>query len=183
MSDVEKRGPGRPRKPIIVTSREDAAKTRNAVLARRLGGDVFGSARHEIPLKEPQKWYTRWENTLVNPQQFYEMVHELGYLNVTKDDLAGDPTQIGVQTTPEGFVCRGSGSTLEMLFKMSREERAVLEAAQTEENNRRIGKGSSSGTKNAITSAASSQLGDEAATFLHNMPGQVVDTMIEEDGQ
>jgi hypothetical protein len=109
------------------------------------------------------------------------MVHELGYLNVHKDDLAGDPTQIGVQTTPEGFVCRGAGATLELLFKMPREDRAILEAAHTEENNKRIGKGSASGTKNAITSAASAQLGDEAASFLHNMPGQVVDTMIEGD--
>jgi hypothetical protein len=172
----------RTRKPITVTSRADVALT-NSVLARRLGSNVFGSARHEIPLKEPDQWYTRWENTLVNPQQFYEMVHELGYLNVHKDDLAGDPNAVGVQVSPEGFVCRGTGSTMEMLFKMPKEDRALLEAAQTEQNDRRIGKGSASGTRTAITEAASAGLGDEAASFLNKMPGQVIDTIMNDDSQ
>lgn len=173
----------RKRRPITVTSRADAALTRNAVLARRLSGNVFGHARHEIPLKEPEKWYTRWENTLVNPQQFFEMTHDLGYLPVHKDDLAGVAEEVGVQLTPEGYVCRGSGPQIEMLFKMSREDRAALEAAQTEHNNRVIGRGSQSGTRNAITNAASSQLGDEAANFLHRLPGQVIDTITDGEAQ
>jgi hypothetical protein len=173
---------GKPRKPITVTSRADAALT-NSVLARRLGGNVFGAARQEIPLKDAAQWYTRWENTLVNPQQFYEMVHELGYVNVHKDDLAGDAASVGVQLSPEGYVCRGSGAQLEMLFKMPIADRRALEAAQTEQNNTRIGKGSAKGTRHAITEAASAGLGDEAASFLSKMPGQVIDTITDGEAQ
>lgn len=170
----------RTRKPITVTSRADADATRKAVMARRLGGNVFGHAKNEIPMKEPHKWYTRWDNELVNPQQHYEMVHELGYLPVTRDDIV-DGTNL--QTTPDGFVCRGAGNALEILYKMPIEDRKQLEAAQTEHNNRIIGKGSASGTKNAITNAASAQLGDEAASFLHSMPGSVVDTITDGEVQ
>lgn len=166
------------KKPITVTSRQEAVE--NAVLKRRLQGNPFGHAKQEIPLKEPQKWYTRWENELVNPQQFYEMVNDLGYEPVTKDDIADGAN---VQLTPDGKVCRGSGAQLEILFKMPKADRAALEAIQTEHNNRVIGKGSQSGTKNAIANAASVSLGDEAATFLHNMPGQVVDSLTNEGTQ
>lgn len=169
------------KKPITVTSRQEGVE--NAVLKRRLSGNVFGHARNEIPLKDPHKWYTRWENTLVNPQQFFEMVHHLGYLNVTRDDLAVNAEEAGVQLTPEGNVCRGSGSQLELLFKMAKDDRVALEAAQTDHNNRIIGKGSQAGTKNAIANAASAALGDEAATFLNSMPGQVVDSLTNEGTQ
>jgi hypothetical protein len=169
------------KKPITVTNRQEAVE--NAVLKRRLSGNVFGHARNEIPLKEPQKWYTRWENTLTNPQMHFEMVHELGYVTVTEADLSVPAAEAGVQLTPDGNVCRGSGAMIEILYKMAREDRAALEAAQTEHNNRIIGKGSQSGTRNAIANAASAALGDEAATFLNSMPGSVVDSLTNEGQQ
>lgn len=163
------------KKPITVTSRQDAVE--NAVLKRRLSGNVFGHQRGEIPLRDPHKWYIRWENTLVNPQMHFEMVHELGYLPVTEADLSVPAAEAGVQLTPEGNVCRGSGQLLELLYKMAIEDRRALEAAQTDHNNRIIGKGSQSGTRNAIANAAGASLGDEAASFLNSMPGSVVDTL------
>lgn len=165
------------RKPIIARQREDAEKNRQTVLARRLGGNPFGQSTPTIPLKE-QGWYTRWDNTLANPQQFYENVHVNGYLPVHKDDLAVSVDQLGVQTTPEGYVCRGSGSMLEILYKMPVEDRKAIKAAQTEENNRRIGKGSQSGTREAIANAAGASLGSEAGDYLHKLPGKVVDSLI-----
>lgn len=171
------------RKPIKVTSRADAAKNTNAVLARRLAGNVFGHAEFKVPLREPEKWYTRWENTLVNPQQHYEMVHNLGYVPVTEDDLLVSAVEAGVELTPDKKVCRGSGAMLEILYKMPREDRRELEMAQTEHNNRIIGKGSQKGTRNAIAQAASAQLGDEAASFLNSMPGSVVDTITSGEAQ
>lgn len=163
-------------KPITVTNRSEMAT--NEVLRRRLEGNVFGHAKNIIPLKEPERWYTRWENELVNPQQHYEMVNDLGYIPVTAEDIADGAH---VQYTPDGKVCRGSGQFLEILYKMPVEDRATLVAAQTEHNNRIIGKGSASGTRNAIANAASKALGDEAASFLNKMPGQVVDVMTSGD--
>ena len=173
---------GKPRKPITVTVRADDEQKRQAVLARRLAGNPFGQAVQTIPLKE-KGWYTRWDNTLSNPQQFYENKQLNGYLPVHKDDLAVTVDEIGVRTSPEGYVVRGSGAMIEMLWKMPVEDRKAIKAAQTEENNRRIGKGSASGTRNAITGAASASLGDEAASFLSKMPGQVIDTITEGEAQ
>jgi hypothetical protein len=165
-----------PRKSSIsVTSRADSAKTRNVVLARRLAsGNPDGGGNRSIPLKEPERWYTRIENCLVDSGRFYKMVHELGYEPVKPEDLACTPAEIGFTVSPDGNIVRGPlGADQEMLFKMPKEDRALLDEAMTRRNMQGIG--SASKVKADLANAAGGALGGEAGDYIANLDGGVID--------
>lgn len=166
---------------ITVTSRAHAAKdraaaaARNPVLAKRLAsGNINGLGTMGLPLKDPEKWYTRIENQLADPNMFYRMRHELGYEPLTAEDLACTPQEAGFREEA-GILVRGAIGHEEMVFKMAKEDRAVLEQMATSQNLRGIG--SASKIKADMAEAASSQLGGEAAEFIHGLSGSVVDSI------
>lgn len=166
-----------PRKSsITVTSRADRAKTANTVLARRLAsGNIQGGGNRGIPLKEPERWYTRIENTYVSDNRFYEMVHDLGYEPLKPEDLACKPEECGFRVSEDGNLVRGPQGQ-EMVFKMAKEDRAMLEQQMTAANMRGIG--STKQARADLANAAGSQLGAEAGDFMNGLDGSVVDRIV-----
>lgn len=161
---------------IAVSSRSDSAKTANVILARRLAsGNINGGGNREIPLKEKDRWYTRIDNTLLNESHFYDMVHRFGYQPLTADDLACTPEQAGFRVNESGYLVRGARGE-EMAFKMSKEDRAMLDQARTAANLKGIG--SQKTIKDDMAEAASSHLGAEAADYIDGLDGKVVDEIV-----
>lgn len=172
---------GKQKTQITVTSRADAAKTTNTILARRIqGGNIHGvGGTRGVPMKEGG-WYTRIENNYADESQHYRMVHELGYEPVRLEDLACKPEEIGFKVGPDGVICRGPNGG-EVIYKMKAEDRKVLEQAQTEANMRGIG--SVSKTRSAMAEAAGKQFGDEAGSYLNSLDGSVIDQVTGGDAQ
>jgi hypothetical protein len=166
-----------PRKSqISVTSRADGQKTRNAALARRLAGNVQGGGSRSLPLKEPQRWHTYIANTFLNEDEFYRMRHERGWEPLMPEDLACKPEEAGFMVSPDGYLVRGPQSK-EMVFKMDAEDYKLLEAAKTQQNLKGIG--SAKKIKADMAEAAAASHGSEAADYVNNLPGQVVDGLID----
>lgn len=165
----------RPRKSqITVTNRADTAKTRNVALARRLAsGRVFNAGTQDIPLKEPGRWHVHIGNAELNESRHYQM-KEGGWKPLLPEDLGCSVEESGFRKSPDGYLVRGPQGK-EMAFKMAKEDYRQLEAAKTRANMRGIG--SASKAKADIAEAASGQLGDEAATYISKLPGQVIDTI------
>lgn len=160
---------------ITVTSRADAAKTANTVLARRIsGGNIHGvGGTRGVPLKDGG-WYTRIENNYADETMHYRMVHELGYEPVKPEDLACTPEEIGFKVSPDGNLMRGPQGG-EIIYKMRVEDRKILEQHQTEANMRGIG--SASKTRAVMADVAGKQFGDEAGDYLSKLDGQVIDSV------
>lgn len=167
--------------PITVTSRANAAKdriaaaSRNPVLAKRLAsGNLQGSGSSDVPMKEPERWYTRRDNQLADPNMFYRLVHEMGYQPVTAEDLNCTPQEAGYRVE-NGYLVKGPAGQEEMLFKMSREDRALLDQATTVQNLHGIG--SQAKIKADMAEAAAAQGGSEAGDFINGLSGSVVDQL------
>lgn len=163
---------------ITVSNRADALKSgaaelarRNPALARRLAGNPFGGGTRAIPLKEPERWHTFIANTYVDESAFLRM-KENGWVPLTPDDLACAVEESGFRLSPDGYLVRGPQGQ-EMVFKMDREDYRLLADAKTQANLKGIG--SASKIKADMAEAAASQMGDEAANYIANLPGQVVD--------
>lgn len=163
------------RKPSIsVTSRGEGAKNRNAALARRLQGNPFASGSRPIPLKDSERWQTRWANSELNENRHFQMKADLGWEPVTAADLPNGvtPDGIGLSVAPDGQLCRGVRGT-ERLYKMDKEDFAAVQERKTQANLKGIG--SASKIKADMADAAAASHGSEAAEFINSMPGQVID--------
>jgi len=168
---------------ITVTSRAAAAKAslaaiarENPALARRLAsGTINGGGSVTIPLREPERWYTRIDNQLADPNMFYRMRHELGYEPLTPEDLPEgvSPTSIGFRVSEDGYLVRGAAGQEEMPFKMARDHRALVDQMATEQNLKGIG--SAKKIREDMANAAGSQMGSEAGDYINSLDGAVVD--------
>lgn len=167
------------RKPTItVTARADNAKTaatelarRNPALARRLAGNPFGGGSRALPLKEPARWHTYIGNTYADEGEFVTL-RELGWEPLRADDLACPVDESGYRQSVDGYLVRGPQGQ-EMLWKMSVEDYRLMSAAKTDANMKGIG--SAKKIKQDMADAAAGSMGDEAANYIHNLDGQVVD--------
>lgn len=163
-----------PRKSqITMTSRGDAAKSRNAALARRLAGNPFGGWTKSLPLKEPQRWHTYIANTYLDEGAFYDMKQK-GWEPLTADDLACPVEESGFRLSPDGYLVRGPQGQ-EMVFKMDTADHRALMDAKTAHNLQGIG--SAKKIKEDTANAAAAQLGSEAADYIANLDGQTVDVI------
>lgn len=159
---------------ITVTSRADAAKTRNVALARRLAsGRIHTSGTKDVPLKEPQRWHTHIASALLDESRFYQMKQN-GWVPLTPADLDCPVEESGFSLSPDGYLVRGPQGK-EMIFKMDKADYRLLEQAKTDANMRGIG--SASKVRSDMAEAASGTLGDEAANYISKLPGQVIDTI------
>ena len=152
-------------KTVTVVNREDlASHDTDAVIARRLSGEPFGTRNTTIPLKEGAKWSTYEANSMADRNMHYRMVHELGWIPVRVEDLAHGltPESIGWQVADGGHLVRGPQGD-QRLYKMPADVRQSITNAKAKANLR--GMGSAKAVKQAVTEAASAQLGDEAAAF------------------
>jgi hypothetical protein len=151
---------------ITVTPRAEAVDI-DAIIAKRLQGQPFGARTVTIPLKEPERWATFIANSLADENNHYRMVHELGWLPLTIDDLAEGitPISIGWQTKEDGrTLCRGPRGD-EIAYKMDKHIRHQIQMAKTAENKKGIG--SAKALKESAANAVAGQMGSEAADFVH----------------
>ena len=161
------------KKQITVTSRGDLQKTRNLALARRLAGNVHGGAPRALPLNEPDRWQVYEANTYANENEFY-LMRERGWVPLEASDLACPIEESGYRLNEAGALVRGERGK-EMLWKMEKSDYAVLMAAKTAQNNKGIG--SAKQTRQDLANAIAGPMGSEAADFIYNSPGSVIDTI------
>lgn len=158
--NTDKRGPGRPRKPVELTSR------RSIALAKRLapGGNVFGSGSKSVPMREAG-WKQKWFNGDYYPGRLHEARHEKGWVPVTPDDLGVPIEELGFSVNALGHIARGARGE-EVLFKMDARDYHEVSIRKTEANNREIGRPEN--TKSVLANAAAATHGDEAGQFVHD---------------
>jgi hypothetical protein len=161
-----------PRKPAIAVS-----SRANAALMRRLqpGANPYISTSRAIPLKEPHKWQLYIANDYAEPDFFYRMIHELGWIPLEVGDLACEPEECGFRRSETGHLVRGPQGR-EMIFKMDKADYAILMQRKTERNNATVGNPGK--TKQATANAAAQAFGPEAGDAVYkHFQGTVTDTL------
>jgi len=145
-----------------VASVDPPKKPRISVLERRLQ-HPFGEPSAPIDLKD-RSMECRWFNAATGADHIWRAKRK-GWANVRPDDVQ-DLEQIGGYAVDvSGFIVRGERGQ-EVLMQMPRDDRRQIEFAKARLNTKNMG--NPIATKNEIVEAASSQLGDEAADFLHH---------------
>lgn len=152
----------------------DAPKRpRVSILERRLQ-NPFGEPSAPIALRDSSR-ECRWFNAAVGADHIWRSKRK-GWDQVKPDDVV-DLEQIGgYSIDTSGFIVRGERGQ-EVLMSMPKDDRRAIEFAKARHNTKNMG--NPVATKNEIVNAASSQLGDEAADFLHRagkVSGQVRDS-------
>jgi len=163
--------PEAPAKPTVqVVSR------RNAALERRLakGANPHATSAKVIPLKEPHRWQLYIGNDYAEDDGLYRIVHEYGWTPLSPDDLACKPEEIGYRVSVSGHLVRGPQGR-EVVFKMDKQDYAILMQRKTEKNMQGIG--SAAKTRTQVAEAAASHFGPEAGDYIHkHVTGTVTDT-------
>lgn len=159
---------------VTVTDRAEGARNRNAALARRLQGNPFATGSRSIPLRDAKKWATRWANNEFNENRHWQMTHELGWEPVRAADLPDGvtPESLGLKVSEDGGLVRGARGQ-ERLYKMAAEDLQAVQQRKADLNMKGIG--SASKVKSDLAEAAAGSHGSEAAEFINDMPGQVID--------
>jgi len=166
MSDEQTTGtPKRPRVTVAPRSVETAFSVED-IVQRRIQQDPFGAKELPIPLAEPGKWALKEANAEVDPGRHYAIVHRDGWVPLTPADLAPGVTaeSIGYRVSEDGHLVRGVHGQ-ERLYKMAKAHRDQIQLAKTAANKR--GMGSAAKVRDDLASAAGSQMGDEAGSFIH----------------
>jgi hypothetical protein len=160
-----------PPKPVVqVTSR------RSAALERRLakGANPHASSIKVIPLREPHRWQLYIGNDYAGDDGLYRMVHEYGWSPLELGDLSCKPEEIGYRVNESGHLVRGPQGR-EVIFKMAKEDYAILQQRKTEKNLQGIG--SATKTRTQVAEAAANAFGPEAGDYVHkHVTGTVTDT-------
>ena len=146
-----------PKKPITVIER------------RLKSGSIFGTSSKPIPLTEPKRWTVRIVNSQVSEGHVYDLQAEKGWVYAEASDLAVQPHEVGFRDMGGRLVRGDKGS--EVLMKMEREDYRAIQTAKDAAN--RKSTFGSRATKQAIINAASAQLGDQGADFLHRSVNSV----------
>lgn len=156
-------------KVTVVPRSEEAMADVDAIIERRIAGNPFYSGDRAIPLSEPERWYIKEANSLADENRHYAMVHEEGYLPVTIDDIRPGitPESFGFRLAEDGkTLCRGTRGD-ERLYKMSKPNRAKIEARKTEIAKK--GLGSVKAMRDDAANAVAGTHGAEAADFVSKL--------------
>jgi hypothetical protein len=152
---------------ISVTPRSDEATwDPNDVIAKRLAGQPFGIKADQIPLREPKKWALRIANSQVHDSRHYDMVHRLGYVPLSIDDLASGvtPESLGFRLSEDGkTLCRGVRGD-EVVYKMEKSAYDQIQMKKAEKNVE--GMKSETKAKHEAAEAAASAHGSQAADYI-----------------
>lgn len=158
------------KKPTIsVTPRADIAAADIDSIAqnineRRLRGERVRN--NEIPLAEPGKWALRRANSLAEDNRHYAMVHELGWVPLTVDDLAPGttPESIGYRLAEDGkTLCKGTRGD-EVLYK--KDKQAHQEIKMREALDRQKVQRSEMAAKQDVANAVAGAHGSQAAEYI-----------------
>lgn len=145
------------------------AKTpaRVSVISRRLQ-NPFGTPSREIPLKgekATQSWVVRtFATDPEHPNRHYDAVHRLGWIPLTKDDIAVSPESLGFSVAPDGRITRGPNGA-EVLMGMPKADFDAVQAAKSAENLRKL---APSYTRQEVASATAKEHGSEAGDTIYN---------------
>lgn len=152
---------------ITVTPRSDESTwSPDDIIAKRLSGHPFGIKADQIPLREPGKWALRIANSQVHDSRHYDMVHRLGYVPLSIDDLAGGitPESLGFRLSEDGkTLCRGVRGD-EVVYKMPKEAYDQIQMAKAAKNVE--GMHSEGKAKNEVAEAAAGVHGSQAAEYI-----------------
>lgn len=149
---------------------------RSAALERRLapGANPHATTAKVIPLREPHRWQLYIGNDYASEDALYRMVHEYGWLPLELSDLACKPEEIGYRVNESGHIVRGPQGR-EVIFKMDKQDYAILMQRKTERNN--AGIGSTAKTRALMAESAAATYGPEAGDYVHkHVTGTVTDT-------
>lgn len=152
---------------ITVTPRSDESTwSADDVIAKRLAGQPFGIKTDAIPMREPGKWALRIANSQVYDSRHYDMVHKLGYVPFTVDDLAP-----GITAESVGFRVAEDGKTLvrgirgdEVIYKMPKDSYDQIQRAKADLNTKSL-KSETAARQDAAQAAAGAH-GDQAAEYI-----------------
>lgn len=152
---------------ITVTPRSDESTwSPDDIIAKRLAGQPFGIKADQIPLKEPGKWALRIANSQVHDSRHYDMVHRLGYVPLSLDDIAPGITveSLGFRLSEDGkTLCRGIRGD-EVVYKMDKASYDQIQMAKAAKN--MAGMTSEGKAKNEVAEAAAGALGSQAAEYI-----------------
>lgn len=134
-----------------------------SVIERRLQGpSVHRTSSQPIPLKDPNAWTLRWENSKISPDHMWNIVHNLGWTYAEPDDLDCPTDEIGAFVRDNRIVRGERGD--EVLMKMPLKDWHRVQKAKTAENLKQtFGKKQ---MKDAIVSGVAGQHGDRAAEYV-----------------
>jgi hypothetical protein len=135
-----------------------------SVIERRLQGpSVFRESSQPIPLKEPKRWTLRWENSSINPNHLWDLIHVKGWAYAEPSDLECGVEEIGA-FTEDGRIVRGERGQREILIKMLARDYARVARRKDEETRKNtFGK---KPLKEAIVSGVATEHGERAADFI-----------------
>lgn len=134
-----------------------------SVIERRLQGpSVFRTSSQPIPLKEPDKWTPRWENSKISPDHMWNIVHNLGWSYCEPGDIDCPIDEIGAFVR-DGRIVRGERGD-EVLMKMLTRDYKRVQKRKTEETIKQTF--GARQLKAAIVSGVANEHGDQAAEYM-----------------
>lgn len=147
------------------------AKPTISVIERRLQGpSVFRTSSQPVPLKEPERWTPRWENSKIATDHMWNIVNNFGWSYCEPEDLDCPVDEIGASVR-DGRIVRGERGD-EVLMKMLTRDYKRIEKRKTEETNRQtFGKKQ---LKTAIVEGVAKEHGDQAAEYMNRAVHQVI---------
>ena len=137
---------------------------RISVLDRRLN-NPFGQPSFDIPLKgEKRGWVVRtFAADAEHPNRHYDAVHRLAWVPLSATDLTVSPESLGFNVAPDGRIIRGRHGE-EVLMAMPKEDWEKVQAAKSEENERRL---KPKKLRDATAQATAKEHGDEAGDMTY----------------
>ena len=151
-----------------------------SVIERRLQGpSVFRTSSQPVPMKDPNAWKVRWENTKISPDQLWNALHVKGWDYVMPDDLDCPVEEIGAQAR-DGRVVRGERGE-EVLLKMAMKDYTRLEQHKTKETLKQTF--GQQQLKKTIVDQVAGEHGDRAADFMQKQVNTITvqDSRVPED--
>ena len=119
---------------------QTSAVPRVSVINRRLQ-NPFGTPSREIPLRGDKSsgWVVRtFSSDPEHPNRHYDAVHRMGWVPLTKMDLAVSAESLGFTIATDGRIVRGPHGH-EVLMAMPHAEFVAIQEAKSRENLRKLG--------------------------------------------
>lgn len=141
-------------------------QARISVINRRLQ-NPFGTPSREIPLKGEKAtgWVTRtFAVDPEHPNRHYDAVHRLGWIPLTRPDLAVSPESIGFTVAPDGRITRGPNGA-EVLMAMPKADYDAVQQAKSDANLRKL---KPDHTRQEVAQATAQEHGSQAGDTIYS---------------
>ena len=145
-------------------ARTKAEPPRISVIDRRLK-NPFGTPSRDIPLAgEKRTWVVRtFCADPEHPNRHYDAVHRLGWMPLTREDLAVSVESLGFVVSPDGRIVRGPKGE-EVLMGMPKADYDAVQQAKSVANLKSL---DGRAVRNEVAQATATTHGDEAGDTIH----------------